>query len=77
MIKRVDAIFDGDVLRPAEPLEIAPNTRVRLTIDLPEEDSDSPGSFLDTAQELNLDGPEDWSENIDSYLYRGPAEPDA
>lgn len=72
MIKRIDAIFDGNVLRPAEPLEIAPNTRVRITVDVPETKSNRDSSFLDTAQELNLDGPADWSENIDSYLYRGP-----
>lgn len=77
MIKKIDAIFDGDVLRPEEPLEIAPNTRVRITIDVPETNSDGHDSFLDAAQELNLDGPADWSENIDSYLYRGPTESDA
>ncbi|MCG8587123.1 MAG: antitoxin family protein [Pirellulales bacterium] len=73
MIKKIDAIFDGNVLRPAEPLEIAPNTRVKITVDVPEAKSNRHGSFLDTAQELNLDGPADWSENIDSYLYREPS----
>lgn len=68
MIKKNDAIFDGDVLRPAEPLGIGPNTRVRITIDVPEAESIGVGSFLDTAQELNLDGPADWSESIDSHL---------
>jgi len=71
MIKKIDAIFDGTVLRPAEPLEIAPNTRVSITVDVPETNSDRPGSFLDTARGLNLDGPADWSENIDGYLYHG------
>ncbi len=77
MIKKIEAIFDGNVLRPAEPLDIEPNTRVRITVDVPETTDQPNGSFLETAQGLNLDGPADWSENIDSYLYRGPAESDA
>ena len=77
MIKKIDAIFDGNVLRPSEPLDIEPNTRVRITVDVPETRAKPNGSFLDTAQSLNLDGPVDWSENIDSYLYRGPTESDA
>ena len=28
-----------------------------------------PGSFLDTALTLRLEGPPDWSENLDDYLY--------
>jgi hypothetical protein len=27
------------------------------------------GSFLRTARALNLDGPPDWSTNLDEYLY--------
>ena len=77
MIKKIDAIFDGNVLRPAEPLDIEPNTRVRITVDVPETRAKPNGSFLETAQGLNLDGPADWSENIDSYLYRGSTESDA
>ena len=77
MIKKIDAIFDGSVLRPTEPLGLAPNTRVSITVDVPETKSDRDASFLDTAQGLDLDGPTDWSESIDSYLYRGPTGSDA
>lgn len=65
MIKTIDAIFDGIVLRPGEPLSIEPNTQVRITIEtiLPEEETVA--SFLDTALSLNLEGPPDWSENIE------------
>ena len=77
MIKKIDAIFDGNVLRPAEPLDLEPNTRVSITLDVPESDAKGNGSFLDTAQGLDLDGPADWSENLDSYLYRGTTESDA
>ena len=77
MIKKIEAIFDGTVLRPNEPLDIEPNTRVSITVDVPETTAKPGGSFLDTAQGLNLDGPADWSENINLYLYRGPTESDA
>ncbi|MGH9397211.1 MAG: antitoxin family protein, partial [Terriglobia bacterium] len=33
MTKIIEALFDGVALRPDEPLELPPNTRVRLTIE--------------------------------------------
>lgn len=30
-----------------------------------------PYSFFDVALSLNVDGPPDWSENLDAYLYGG------
>ena len=65
------ATFDGHVLRPEEPIHLAPNTRVRLTVEpaSPEPRSAKPVSFLDTARSLDLEGPSDWSERLDEYLY--------
>ena len=77
MIKKIDAIFDGDVLRPAEPLNLKPNTRVSITVDVPEANLEDHGSFLETALSLGLEGPADWSDKIDSYLYGGTTESDA
>ena len=67
-MKSIEAVFDGATLRPDEPLELAPNTRVRLTIEslLPTEEA---GSFLRTARALGLAGPADWSSNLETYLY--------
>jgi hypothetical protein len=68
MTKSIEALFDGVTLRPDEPLEIPPNTRVRLTI----ESLRTPGvtgSFLRTARNLGLVGPRDWSSNLEAYLY--------
>ena len=60
MTRKIKAVFDGETLRPEEPLELAANTRVRLTIE-----TSSPAkasmSFLRTARSLKLDGPADWS----------------
>jgi len=69
MSKTIEAVFDGEVLRPDEPLELQPNTRVRLTIDTLVTDARNTRSFLRTARSLNLQGPPDWSEHIEEYLY--------
>jgi predicted DNA-binding antitoxin AbrB/MazE fold protein len=68
MTTTIEAVFDGQVLRPDRPLKLEPNTRVILVVTTP--DLSEPGeSFLDTAMSINLDGPADWSENLDRYLY--------
>jgi len=67
----IDALFDGTVCHPTQPVALAPNTRVRMTIEtvLPAEGQTA--SFLRTARALNLDGPPDWSANLDECLYGG------
>lgn len=69
MTKTLEATFDGKVLHPDEPLELAPDTRVRITIETTDEPEQSAVSFLKTARSLNLDGPSDWSERFEEYLY--------
>lgn len=66
----VDAIFDGTVFRPSGKVPLEPNTRVQITVEV-EEQPGSGESFLATARSLELQGPEDFSENIDDYLYGG------
>ena len=63
----IEAVFDGKTFQPTEPVTLAPNTRVKITI-LPQ-NGDNEQSFLDVARSLNLDGPPDWSLNLDHYLY--------
>jgi hypothetical protein len=41
----IEATFDGEVLRPKQPPDLAPNTRVILTIQ-PIEEQDPSASFL-------------------------------
>ena len=74
MTTTVFANFDGEVLRPEVPVTIEPNTRVLVTIETTVADETKSRSFLRTAQALNLDGPADWSERLEEYLY-GEAEP--
>lgn len=71
MIKTLDAIFDGKVLHPDTPLDLIPNTKVKITIELPVTETEKTVSFLDTACSLNLEGPEDLAEKLDEYLYGG------
>ena len=67
MITKLEARFDGTVLHPIEPLALKPNSRVLMTIETKPQDTEY--TFLDTASSLNLDGPPDWSTNLDAYLY--------
>lgn len=69
MSKTLEAVFDGEVLRPDQPIELEPNTRVRLTIEALDVSDKRQLSFLQTARSLNLEGPSDWSERVDEYLY--------
>jgi predicted DNA-binding antitoxin AbrB/MazE fold protein len=69
MIKTIDAIYDGKVFRPNDPLLLEPNTHVRLSIETVQDNSGKPQSFLATARSLNLDGPSDWAANLENYLY--------
>lgn len=68
---KLHALFDGKVLRPEEPLPLQANTRVLITIETPEGAKSTAFSFLHTANSLNIEGPSDWSEHVDDYLYHG------
>lgn len=70
MTKTIHATFDGEVLRPDEPLAIPANTRVLITITTGPQRA-RPEGFLETAEGLQLEGPTDWSERLDDYLYGG------
>ncbi|HEU0300386.1 MAG TPA: hypothetical protein VFR37_13045 [Longimicrobium sp.] len=61
--------YDGEVFLPDQPVPLAPNTRVRVTIETEQDEQRPRKSFLDTAESLRLDGPTDWSTRVDAYLY--------
>jgi hypothetical protein len=72
MLKSIEAVFDGEVFRPAEEVELEANTRVQLLFEtLPVGEADNV-SFLELALQLDLDGPPDWSSRLDDYLYAFP-----
>jgi hypothetical protein len=70
-----DAVFDGEVFRPDDHIELEPNTRVRVTVETISPSPTKPAgpySFLRVARSLKIEGPPDWSENLDEYLYGDP-----
>jgi predicted DNA-binding antitoxin AbrB/MazE fold protein len=68
MSQTLEATFDGSVFRPDEPIELKPNTRVRITIEPTEPSVQGTESFLRVARSLNLEGPRDWSSRLDDYV---------
>lgn len=66
------AHFDGKVLRPEETLDLKPNVRYRITIE--DDESIAEQSIWEVLSDFsgNIDGPEDWSEEHDHYLYGTP-----
>ncbi len=69
MIQTLEAVFDGEVIHPDEPIGLEPNTRVRIVLETIPEAEAKPDSFLRAARSLKLNGPSDWSTNLDAYLY--------
>lgn len=88
MEKIVDATYDGEVVRLDEPIDVAPNTKVRVMIDEPNRADEfklvyakkkpqgEQSSFLKFAGVIESGLPSDYSENLDDYLYRGKPLPD-
>jgi hypothetical protein len=64
MKRTVTATFDGEVLRTDEPVDLEPNTKVRITIEAIKSPAEKTLSLLNTAASLNLEGPSDWSVKI-------------
>jgi hypothetical protein len=76
MVKTIGATYDGQVFRPDHPVELEPNTHVRLTIEAAGPRPPKAQSFLALARSLRLQGPPDWSTNIEIYLYGREAQND-
>ncbi|MDQ3685130.1 MAG: antitoxin family protein [Acidobacteriota bacterium] len=72
MTKTLEATYDGETLRPDEPLDLKPNTRVRLTIVVPESSRDvSRGSLRELFGSVDLGYPTGAdNESIDRDLAR-------
>lgn len=64
MSQTLNATFDGNVFRPDQPIELEPNTRVRITIEPTPTSEEGSESFLRVARSLNIDGPRDWSTRL-------------
>jgi len=72
LTKTFYVIFDGKVLHPEEEADLEPDTRYIVTI---ERDERVEGDSLwDVFSKLagTIEGPQDWSEEHDHYLYGTP-----
>ena len=69
----VAALYDGQVLRPEEPLDLEPNTRYIITIQ-PDSSQPTGSNAWDILEHFagTLDAPADWSAEHDHYLYGTP-----
>ncbi len=72
MRKTVTMTFDGQALRPEEPLGLKADTRYEVTIEAV--DTTDGGLEEDAWAELEslagtIDAPEDWSREHDHYIY--------
>ncbi len=73
----VNVVFDGEALRPEEPLDLERNGRYRVTIESVEQAEpapEEPPGLLERIAALaqDLDLPPDYAEQIDHYLYGTP-----
>jgi hypothetical protein len=64
------ATFDGKVFLPDEPIDLEPNTKVKVIVEK-SKTIGKPYSSLHFMASLNLDGPSDFSKNLDDYIYGG------
>ncbi len=71
MLHTFTAVYDGQVLRPEEVLNLEKDRRYRITVQA------EPTADIDVWQVLEalagtIDAPEDWSLEHDHYLYGTP-----
>ena len=74
MTKTIQAVFDGETLRPTSPVDLEPNTSYRISIELPSEPTaEAPGAWAELeALAGSVEAPEDWAREHDHYLYGSP-----
>ncbi len=73
MKRTVNVVFDGEVLRPDEPLDLEPNRSYQVTIEEQEVTGDELyplRKYLKYARDLGM--PADFAEQHDHYLYGTP-----
>ena len=69
MTQSLKVIYDGKVFKPQEPVNLEPNSELRIVVEIP--DANKPAkqkSLFAALAEMNLSGPADWSENFEDYL---------
>ena len=72
MAKTINVIFDGEVLRPEKVSDLEPNTRYVVTIERKETLKEK--NLWEVLSDLTgtIEGPDDWSQEHNHYLYDLP-----
>ena len=70
----VDAIYDGESLRPQTPVNLVPNRHYSIQIDISSTEDEEQETAWDVLESIagTYDGPEDWSVEHDHYIYGSP-----
>jgi hypothetical protein len=72
----VSVIFDGEVFRPQQPLDLQPNTQYLIVVQIPQPENDvnTDGDAWDLLESMigTVKAPPDWSVEHDHYLYGTP-----
>ena len=73
MSQTMTAVYDGEVFRPEESVDLEPNTRCVITVVTPSR-SAAPGDAWKVLEELtgSVVAPADWASEHDHYLYGTP-----
>jgi hypothetical protein len=73
MIKTLTVIYDGEALRPADPIDLKPNARYLVTVEQEVAVAEGENAWDILARLTGkVEGPEDWAAEHDHYLYRTP-----
>lgn len=72
MGRALHVVFDGEVFKPLEPVDLKPNTHCVVRVE--EEEQSVEKDVWDVLSELagTVEAPEDWAEEHDHYLYGTP-----
>ncbi len=74
--KTITALFDGEVLRPEDPVDLKPNARYLLTVEQEVQEAHGPNAWeMLEALAGTIEGPHDWAAEHDHYLYGVPKRP--
>jgi len=71
MSKTIDVEYDGAVFIPIGQVNLKKNQKYRLIIEEESNQEQNQNAWDVLKKHIGtIDGPEDWSENLDYYLYR-------
>ena len=73
MVRTLTVVFDGEVLRPEDTIDLKLNGRYRVTVEDEVEISEEQSAW-EVLEQLTgtVEAPEDWAAEHDHYLYGSP-----